>query len=171
MNLQLMSPKKQNLSAYDASSVPDAGGMRIAIVVAEWNHEITGALLEGALRNLEVHGLKQSEVRVHKVPGSFELPAGAALLIKNGDYDAVICLGCIIQGETRHFEFIAQAVANGCTQLSVESGVPVIFGVLTTDTFEQARQRAGGVHGNKGDEAAVTAIQMAALKQKLSKSR
>ncbi|MFO7999033.1 MAG: 6,7-dimethyl-8-ribityllumazine synthase [Bacteroidales bacterium] len=165
-----MSVKNKNLSTYDASAVPDAAGMRIAIVFAGWNKEITGSLLEGALQSLELHGLKQSDIRVYQVPGSFELPAGAALLIKNGDYDAVICLGCIIQGETRHFEFIAQAVANGCTQLSVGSGVPVVFGVLTTDTFDQARQRAGGAHGNKGNEAAVTAIQMAALKKRLSKT-
>lgn len=163
-----MAAKNKDLSFYDKADVPGAAGMQIAIVVADWNPEVTGALLEGALSSLEQHGLKRESVPVHRVPGSFELPAGAALAIRNGKPDSVICLGCVIQGETRHFEFIAQAVANGCTQLSLDTGIPVIFGVLTTDTFDQALARAGGKHGNKGDEAAITAIKMAALKRQLS---
>ena len=163
-----MSIKKQNLSQYNESAVPGAAGMMIPIVVADWNPEITGALLEGALSSLEKHGLNRSEVPVYRVPGSFELTAGAALAIQNGHPDAVICLGCVIQGETRHFEFIAQAVAIGCTQLSADTGIPVIFGVLTTDNHDQARERAGGKHGNKGDEAAITAIKMAGLKRQLT---
>lgn len=160
-----MAGKKKNLSFYEKSEVPSAAGMQIAVVVADWNPEVTGALLEGALSSLEQHGLARNSVPVYRVPGSFELPAGAMLAIRSGKPDAVICLGCVIQGETRHFEFIAQAVANGCTQLALDTGVPVIFGVLTTDNYEQALARAGGKHGNKGDEAAITAIKMAALKQ------
>jgi 6,7-dimethyl-8-ribityllumazine synthase len=163
-----MAGKKQNLSFYDESTVPDASGLHIPVVVADWNPGITGALLEGTLSCLEKYGLKRAEVPVYRVPGSFELTAGAALAIRNGKPDAVICLGCVIQGETRHFEFIAQAVANGCTQLSANTGIPVIFGVLTTDTYDQALERAGGKHGNKGDEAAITAIKMAALKHQLT---
>ena len=162
-----MAAKKKNLSAYDQSGMPPAVGLKIAVVVADWNPEVTGALLEGALGSLEQHGLKRESVPVYRVPGSFELPAGAALAIRSSELDSVICLGCVIQGETRHFEFIAQAVANGCTQLSINTGIPVIFGVLTTDTYDQALARSGGKHGNKGDEAAITAIKMATLKHQL----
>lgn len=163
-----MAEKKQNLSVYDPASVPGAGDMRIGIVVAEWNPDVTGALLRGATDTLKKHGIKQNNLQVHYVPGSFELPSGASFLAGAGAVDAVICLGCIIQGETRHFEFIAQAVAQGITRVAIDYDLPVIFGVLTTDTHDQAAQRAGGKHGNKGDEAAITAIKMVALKKQLS---
>ncbi len=162
-----MAAKKKNLSFYEGTSLPDAGTMRIGIVVSEWNREVTGALLEGAVKILEEQGIKPENLHIHHVPGSFELPTGAAFLAESGKVDAVICLGCVIQGETRHFEFIAQAVANGCTNLSLKTNIPVIFGVLTTDTFEQAKERSGGKHGNKGDEAAITAIKMVELKNKI----
>ena len=162
-----MSEKKQNLSIYDPSKVPAADKMRMGIVVSEWNPEITGALLSGAVETLKKNGLPESNLFIHYVPGSFELPQGAAYLIDQLDIDAVLCLGCVIQGETRHFEFICQAVSQGIMNLQLDSGIPVIFGILTTDNFDQAKERAGGKHGNKGDEAAITAIKMVELKNRL----
>ncbi|MEE4177511.1 MAG: 6,7-dimethyl-8-ribityllumazine synthase, partial [Bacteroides sp.] len=162
-----MSEKKQNLSIYDPTKVPSAKQMRMGIVVSEWNPDITGALLSGAVETLKKHGLSQENLYIHYVPGSFELPQGAAYVIDQLDIDAVICLGCVIQGETRHFEFICQAVSQGLMNLQLDSGFPVIFGVLTTDNLQQAKERAGGKHGNKGDEAAVTAIKMVDLKNRL----
>lgn len=162
-----MSEKKQNLSFYDPEKVPSADNMRMGIVVSEWNSEVTQALLQGAVETLQKHGTQPENIHVYYVPGSYELPQGAALLIDQLDLDAVICIGCVIQGETRHFEFICQAVSQGIMNLGLDSGVPVIFGVLTTDNITQARERAGGKHGNKGDEAAVTAIKMADLKKRL----
>jgi 6,7-dimethyl-8-ribityllumazine synthase len=162
-----MASKKKNLSAYEPTGIADASGMRFGIVSAEWNEEITHALLQGTVNTLLLHGAKESDLHIHYVPGSFELPAAAAILAESLKPDAIICLGCIIQGETRHFEFIAQAVAHGITRVSLDNNLPVIFGVLTTDTYDQAKQRAGGKHGNKGDEAAITAIKMISLKKKL----
>ena len=162
-----MTSKKKNLSEFEGKIERDASGMRPAIVVADWNKDITDALLQGALNTLHRHGVKEKDILVFRAPGSFELPQAASFIVYESEHmpDAVICLGCIIQGETRHFEFIAQAVAKGCMDLSIESGIPVIFGILTTDTYEQALERAGGKHGNKGDEAAMAAIQMAAIKK------
>jgi len=158
-----------NLSAYDMGSIPDAGNMRFGIVVADWNKEVTWSLLEGAVSTLKKHGVAEKNIIIKHVPGSFELTIGAQLLAENDDLDAVICLGCVIQGETPHFTYICQGVTHGITQLNLDYNLPFIFGVLTTNTFEQAAERAGGIHGNKGDEAAVTAIQMAALQQKMEK--
>ncbi len=159
-----MTSKKKNLSFFEGKTASDAKGKRFGIVVADWNKEITDSLLEGALYRFKEYQVDKNDIITYRVPGSFELPQGAGILIEQEEVDGVICLGCIIQGETRHFEFIAQAVAQGCMKLGLESGIPVIFGVLTTDTYDQALQRAGGKHGNKGEEAAVTAIQMAALR-------
>ncbi len=163
-----MEEKKQNLSFYNPDQVPSASTMRVGIVVSEWNHEITGALLSGALQTLKKHGAANENLYVYYVPGSFELPQGAAYLINKQNVDAVICLGCVIQGETRHFEFICQAVSQGIMNLGLEKGIPAIFGVLTTDNILQARDRSGGAHGNKGDEAAITAIKMVDLKNRLN---
>ena len=139
--------------------------MKIAIVVSEWNPEITEALFDAAYETLLANGCKEKNIlRVH-VPGSFELPAGAQFVFESKKPDAVICLGCVIQGETRHFDFICDAVANGLVQLSLKYNKPFIFGVLTPNNMEQARARAGGKHGNKGVEAAVTAMKMVALKR------
>lgn len=166
-----MEDKKQNLSIFDPENVPSASGMRLGIVVSEWNPEITGALLNGALRTLLNFGATNQNIFVHHVPGSFELPLGATYLINKKYVDAVICLGCVIQGETRHFEFICQAVSQGIMNLGIETGIPVIFGVLTTQTISQARDRSGGMHGNKGDEAAITAIKMVDLKKRLNNNK
>lgn len=161
----------QNLSSFDKSSLPDASWMKIGIVTAEWNKEITGKLYEGACSALKECGVKEENIVHAQVPGSFELPAGARLMANHHAVDAVICLGCIIQGETRHFEFICQAVAQGLTNLSVLLSKPFVFGVLTTDNHKQAIERAGGKFGNKGIEAAVTAIKMADLNEKLKKRK
>lgn len=159
-----MENKKTNLSEYDASVIPDGADYRIAIVAAEWNGEITNAMLEGAYETLTKHGLKEENVMVRRVPGTFELTTAAdVLLAKHSDLDAVICIGCVIQGETRHFDFICEAVANGLTAVGVKYGKPVVFSVLTTNNMAQAQERAGGKHGNKGVEGAVTALKMCAF--------
>lgn len=152
-----------DLSGYDPASVPDAGKMRFGIVVSDWNHDITQALLEGATRTLKKHGATDNNIVIKHVPGSFELTLGAQFFAEYDDLDAIICLGCIIQGETPHFSYICQSVTYGITKLNLDYNIPFIFGVLTTLNQEQAQERAGGKHGNKGDEAAVTAIKMAAL--------
>lgn len=156
-----------NLSDYNPGSVPDAGKMRFGIVVSDWNYEVTSALLEGAVKTLKKHGAADNNIVIKHVPGSFELTLGAQFLAEYDDLDAIICLGCVIQGETPHFTFICQGVTQGITQLNLEYNIPFIFGVLTTLNLEQAIERAGGIHGNKGDEAAVTAIKMAALQREI----
>jgi len=158
-----------NLSVYDPASVPDASNMRFGIVVSDWNSNITGALLEGAVSTLRQHGTEGENIVVKHVPGTFELTLGAQFLAEYDDLDAVICLGCVIQGETPHFNYICQGVTQGITQLNMEYNIPFIFGVLTTHTAQQAADRAGGIHGNKGDEAAVTAIKMAALQREMER--
>jgi 6,7-dimethyl-8-ribityllumazine synthase len=157
-----MAAKKKDLSKHSASAVPSAKRMRFGIVVSEWNEKITGALYKGAVDTLLKYGAKPKNIFRSNVPGSFELTLGAQRMCKKR-VDAVICLGCVIQGETRHFDFICDAVAHGITQVSLEYDLPVIFGVLTPNNMQQALARAGGKHGNKGVEAAVTAIKMAAL--------
>ncbi len=153
----------RNLSDYDLTTVPDGKGMKIGIVVSEWNYEITGALAQGALDTLKKHGVNENDILVNHVPGSFELTLGGQFLAEYSDVDAIILLGCVIQGETRHFDFICQGVAQGATELNIKFNKPVIFGVLTTENQQQALDRAGGRLGNKGDEAAVTALKMVSL--------
>ena len=155
-----MATAYQNLSEYDFNSVPDASNMSIGIVVAEWNKHITEALLEGACNTLERHGIKPENINIKRVPGSFELTYGAKLMAENSDLDAVIILGCVIQGDTPHFDYVCSSVTNGITELNLMHDMPFIFGLLTTNTMEQSEDRAGGKHGNKGDEAAITAIKM-----------
>ncbi|MBN2349591.1 MAG: 6,7-dimethyl-8-ribityllumazine synthase [Bacteroidales bacterium] len=162
-----MATRLKNLSQYNTEDIPDGSGMRFVIVVAEWNQEITFALRDGAINTLIKNGVSQENIQVEYVPGSFELSLGAQLVAETGKFAAVICLGCVIQGETRHFDFICHSVTQGITQLNIKYNLPVVFGVLTTDTQQQALDRAGGKHGNKGDEAAITAIKMAALKLKI----
>jgi len=163
-----MSTQLKNLSDFSHTSVPSAASYHFGIVVAEWNAAITNALYEGAYESLIEHGALLENIYTYSVPGSFELPSGADILLKNRKLDAVICLGCVIQGETRHFDFICTAVANGTINVSLKYSKPVIFGVLTTDNQQQADDRAGGKHGNKGVEAAITAIKMAYLAETLN---
>jgi len=155
-----MATTLKNLSEYSDKNIADIAGKRFAIVVAEWNAQVTEALFKGAHRTLLKEGAQAENVIRKNVPGSFELTLGAQWVAERSDIDAVICLGCVIQGETRHFDFICNAVAHGLTDVGLKFNKPVIFGVLTPDTLEQALDRAGGRHGNKGDEAAVTAIKM-----------
>lgn len=163
-----MSSANKNLSEFSFSSDPLFKKVTVGIVVSEWNNEITSALLKGAVSFLEEAGVKSKNIRVHQVPGSFELTLGAQWLAQQAKTDAVIALGCIIQGETRHFDFICDAVANGITQVNITYNKPVIFGVLTTANQQQAKERAGGKHGNKGTEAAATALKMLLLKKTMS---
>jgi 6,7-dimethyl-8-ribityllumazine synthase len=163
-----MATHLKNLSDFSNTTVPFAAGFRFGIAVAEWNQEITHALYQGAYQMLLKHGVVESDIITYTVPGSFELTSGADLLLKNLKLDAVICLGCVIQGETRHFDFICNAVANGISNVALKYNKPVIFGVLTTDNQQQAIDRAGGKHGNKGDEAAITAIKMADMAKDLN---
>ena len=160
-----MASSLKNLSSYDPAMIPDASAMRIGIVVSEWNEEITAALLEGAVNTLKKHQVKEENIHIVTVPGSFELTYGSRIIAEKNNVDAVIALGCVIQGETRHFDFICQGVSTGITSLNVEFDIPFIFGVLTTENQQQALDRAGGKHGNKGDEAAITAIKMVALRK------
>lgn len=166
-----MSSAHKNLSRFEQSAVPDASTFHFGIVVAEWNSEITEALYQGAFSALINSGAKTEHISRLNVPGSFELTSGARFVAENQKVHAVICLGCVIQGETRHFEFICNAVATGLTNLGIKYSLPFIFGVLTTDNQQQALERAGGKHGNKGIEAAITAIKMAALKSQLKQGK
>ena len=155
----------KDLSHYDFNSVPSAVNMKFGIVVAEWNPEVTFALANGAIETLKKHGAKDENIILKHVPGSFELPLGAQFLAEYGNVDAVIILGCVIQGETRHFDYICEGVTQGTKDLNLKYNMPFIFGLLTTNNQQQAIDRAGGKHGNKGDEAAVTAIKMVHLKE------
>jgi len=137
--------------------------MKIGIVVSEWNEGVTSALLEGAMNTLQKHGVKQENIFVRTVPGSFELSYGARIVAEQHTPQAVICLGCVIQGETPHFDYICQGITFGITELNLDYDIPFIFGVLTTLNLQQAEDRSGGKHGNKGDEAAITALKMVNL--------
>jgi 6,7-dimethyl-8-ribityllumazine synthase len=159
----------RNLSDYNENRVPNAENMRFGVVVSDWNNEITYSLLDGVLDTLEKHGAGKQNIVVKHVPGSFELTLGAQFIAEYDDVDAVICLGCVIQGETPHFTYICQSVTHGITQLNLEYNIPFIFGVLTTENLDQAKERSGGKHGNKGTEAAITAIKMAALQREMEK--
>jgi 6,7-dimethyl-8-ribityllumazine synthase len=155
-----MASALKNLSEYSSKNITDISNKKFAIVVSEWNETVTGALLEGAYNTLLLHGAIENNIIIKTVPGSFELSLAAQWVAADANIDAVICLGCVIQGETRHFDFICDAVAHGITNVSLKYNKPVIFGVLTPNSQEQAMDRAGGKHGNKGDEAAITAIKM-----------
>lgn len=154
----------KDLSQYDIESVPSAEKMRFGVVVAEWNFEITGALAKGAVETLKKHGALDENILVKYVPGSFELPLGGQYFAELENVDAVILLGCVIQGETRHFDYICEGVTQGTVSLNLKYNKPFVFGLLTTNNQQQALDRSGGKHGNKGDEAAITAIKMVQLK-------
>lgn len=156
-----MATALHNLSDYDFDKVPDASNMCFGIVVSEWNPEITGALLQGAVSTLEKHGTIPENIHVKTVPGSFELVYGAQQMCKNDGFDAIIILGCVIRGETPHFDYICEGVTEGIAHLNASQNIPVVFGLLTTNDLQQAKDRSGGRLGNKGDECAVVAIKMA----------
>ncbi len=163
----MSAPLKKSLK-YDPEFIPSGKDMAFGIVVSEWNTDITNALLEGAHNALIEHGVENEDIVIKYVPGSFELPLGAQFMFEYKDVDAVICLGCVIQGETRHFEFICNSVANSISKVGLDYNAPTIFGVLTTNTIEQAKERSGGKHGNKGTEAAISAIKLLALEKDLN---
>ena len=142
-------------------------GARFAIVAARFNAVITDALLEGALSTLAEHGVPEDHVSVVQVPGAFEIPITAKRLAASGRYEAIIALGAVVRGDTPHFEYVAGECARGVGRVALEEDVPVIFGVLTTDTDEQARERAGGKEGNKGFEAAIAGLEMVTLLRRL----
>ena len=158
-----MSTQYQNLTDYNPENVPDASAMRFAIVVSEWNPAITEKLKESAYNTLLKHGAKAENIWVIHVPGSFELVYATRRIIGSVKPDAVIGLGCIVRGDTPHFDYVCSGVTQGFAQLNAEGDIPCIFGLLTTDNLQQAIDRSGGKYGNKGDEYAVDAIKMAHL--------
>lgn len=155
-----MASTLKNLSSFSNKNLSDVAHRKFAIVVSEWNSEITERLYNGAYSTLLHLGAREENIIRKDVPGSFELSLGAQYAAQWEDIDAVICLGCVIKGETPHFDFICQAVAHGITQVGLKYNKPVIFGIITALNMEQALERAGGKHGNKGDEAAVAAVKM-----------
>lgn len=162
-----MASAEKNLSDYKKTKLLIKEDTEIGIIVSEWNEEVTDALAQGALKTLQANGVKSANIRVKYVPGTFELALGAQYMLEYTDVEAVLCLGCVIQGETRHFDFICDAAANAIAKVGLDYHVPVIFGVLTTDNQQQALDRSGGKHGNKGDEAAITALKMISLENTL----
>ncbi len=155
-----MSSKDQNLSASSKDNLKSVEDYSFAIIVSEWNKDITFALRDACMETLEAHGALKKNIYIHCVPGSFELPLGARMIMGQEKIDAAICLGCVIKGETDHDKYINNAVANGIMHLGLTSKKPIIFGVLTPNTKEQAEERSGGKFGNKGVEAAISAIKM-----------
>ena len=156
---------KLNKTSLEKPSVPSAEDLQIGIVVSEWNSQITDALLKGALAQLKESGCADANIIVKQVPGAYELTMGSQFMCEHTDVDAVVALGCIIKGDTPHFDFIAMGVTNGINAVALEYNTPIAFGVLTTNTLEQSQERSGGSLGNKGSEAAAVAIRMAVLKQ------
>ena len=158
-----MASSLKNLSVFE-SPVPSAAEYSFGIVVAEWNSEITGRLLQGAVKLLKEQGCKEENIKIKHVPGTYELTLASQLMCEHTDVDAVIALGCVIQGETRHFDFLCSGVTHGINRVALEYNTPIAYGILTVNDMQQAQDRAGGKYGNKGEEAAATAIKMAALK-------
>lgn len=161
-----MATKNTNLSAYDKNTIPNAKDFRFGIVVSEWNHNITEGMFEGAVEALKDCGALDENIVRWNVPGSFELIYGCKLMTERmADLDAVIAIGSVIQGETKHFDFVCEAVSQGIKDLNIQGDISVIFCVLTDDSMKQAIDRSGGKHGNKGTEAAIAAIKMAQLRK------
>jgi 6,7-dimethyl-8-ribityllumazine synthase len=162
-----MSSAHQNLSSRKMVNIPHIDHFRFTVIVAQWNKEVTGALEQGCVETLLLNGIPKSNIQVLAVPGSWELISAARLAVTHSDTDAVICIGAVIKGDTPHFEYICQGVTNGLASLCASQDIPVVFGVLTVNTIQQALDRCGGIHGNKGDEAAITAIELADLSREL----
>jgi len=160
-----MATVNKNLSQYDKNTVPNAKDFRFGIVVSEWNETITGGLYKGAIEALLENGALAENIISWDVPGSFELIYGSKRMIDTQNVDAVIAIGSVIQGETKHFDFVCEAVSQGIKDLNVQTDVPVVFCVLTDNVMQQAIDRSGGIHGNKGTEAGIVAIKMAFLRQ------
>lgn len=161
-----------DLSKYDINAVPNASDMVFGIVVSDWNEQVTHSLLKGAYETLTKHGAKEENIHVFHVPGSFELVYASSKIQKEmPNIDAVIALGCVVRGGTPHFDYVCEGVTNGLAKLNAKGTIPFIFGLLTTDDMQQALDRAGGVLGNKGVEAAVTAIKMVDFSDALTRAK
>ena len=155
-----MATAYHNLSSYNPETVPNGEDMKIGIVVSEWNETVTTPLLQGAFHTLIKHGVKKENILIDFVPGSFELIFGSKHMVENKGIDAVIALGCVVRGDTPHFDYVCSGVTQGIADMNIRYDIPFIFGLLTTDNMQQAEERAGGRHGNKGDECAITALKM-----------
>jgi len=165
-----MATVNKNLSEYDKNSVPNAKDFRFGIVVSEWNDSITEGLYKGAIEALLENQVPSQHIIRWNVPGSFELIYGSKKMLQTQNVDAVIAIGCVIQGQTKHFDFVCEGVTQGIKDLNVQTDIPVIFCVLTDNTMQQSIDRSGGIHGNKGTEAAIAAIKMAYIRQQASLS-
>jgi 6,7-dimethyl-8-ribityllumazine synthase len=163
-----MATVNKNLSVYDKNSVPKAKNFRFGVVVSEWNEAITEGLYNGAEQAFLENKVPAEHIIRWNVPGSFELVYGCKKMLQTQNVDAVIAIGCVIQGETKHFDFVCEGVAQGIKDLNVQTDIPVIFCVLTDNTMQQSIDRSGGIHGNKGTEAAIAAIKMAFIRQQAS---
>ena len=165
-----MATENKNLSEYDKNSIPNAKDFRFGIVVSEWNDSITEGLFSGAIEALLENQVPAQHIIRWNVPGSFELIYGCKKMLQTQNVDAVIAIGCVIQGQTKHFDFVCEGVTQGIKDLNVQTDIPVIFCVLTDNTMQQSIDRSGGIHGNKGTEAAIAAIKMAFIRQQASLS-
>lgn len=165
-----MATVNKNLSEYDKNSIPNAKDFRFGIVVSEWNDSITEGLYSGAIEALLENQVPAQHIIRWNVPGSFELIYGSKKMLQTQNVDAVIAIGCVIQGQTKHFDFVCEGVTQGIKDLNVQTDIPVIFCVLTDNTMQQSIDRSGGIHGNKGTEAAIAAIKMAYIRQQASLS-
>ncbi|AWG21574.1 6,7-dimethyl-8-ribityllumazine synthase [Flavobacterium faecale] len=163
-----MATENRNLSVYDKSTLPNAKDFRFGVVVSEWNEQITEGLYKGALEAFLDNEVPEANIIRWNVPGSFELVYGSKKMLQTQNVDAVIAIGCVIQGQTKHFDFVCEGVTQGIKDLNVQSDIPVIFCVLTDNTQQQSIDRSGGIHGNKGTEAAIAAIKMAYIRQQAS---
>ena len=163
-----MATSNKNLSAYDKSKIKSDADLIIGIVVSEWNDEITSNLCKGAVETLLENNVLEENIKIQKVPGAFELPLGAQFLLKNQNFDGMITIGTVIQGETKHFDFVCQGATEGIMRVMLDFNTPISFCVLTDNTIEQSIARSGGKHGNKGIEAAVSLLQMIAAHKSLS---
>ena len=163
-----MATSNKNLSAYDKNKIKNGADLMIGIVVSEWNDEITSNLCKGAVQTLLENNVPEENIKIQKVPGAFELPLGAQFLLKNQQLDGIITIGAVIQGETKHFDFVCQGATDGIMRVMLDFNTPISFCVLTDNTKEQSVARSGGKHGNKGIEAAVSLLQMITANKSLS---
>ena len=163
-----MATSNKNLSAYDKSKIQTDADLKIGIVVSEWNEDITSNLTKGAVQTLLENNVSNENIKIQKVPGAFELPLGAQLLLKNQKLDGIIAIGAVIQGETKHFDFVCQGATEGIMRVMLDFNTPISFCVLTDKTKEQSIARSGGKLGNKGIEAAVSLLQMITAHKSLS---
>ena len=163
-----MATKTNNLSKVNSTNLPKNKGLKIGIVVAEWNSKITFLLRDDAVKTLKESGVKEKDIKIEHVPGSIELTYGARILAEYGEFDAIMVFGCVIKGETPHFDYVCQSVSYGITELNLSYDIPFIFGVLTVNNLQQAIDRAGGKYGNKGGECAMAALKMAAMGKRVA---